>query len=88
MQIRFADRRPAGDYALVVPVAGKDRAALDTLGADRVGVEAALARQRFDGDASTVAEHFLSADSGVRLVTAQSRSRRPRSWAGRRSRDC
>ena len=68
MQIRFADRRPAGDYALVVPVAGKDRAALDTLGADRAGVEAALARQRFDGDASTVAEHFLSADSGVRRV--------------------
>ena len=28
MQIHFADRLPAGDYALVLPVAGKDRKAL------------------------------------------------------------
>ena len=33
MQIRFADSRPAGDYALVLPVAGKDRSTLDSLGA-------------------------------------------------------
>ena len=31
MQIRFADRRPEGDYALAVPVAGKDRKALASL---------------------------------------------------------
>ena len=28
MQIRFAESRPKGDYALVLPVAGNDRAAL------------------------------------------------------------
>ena len=33
MQIRFADARPEGDYALVLPVAGKDRSALNALGA-------------------------------------------------------
>ena len=33
MQVRFADTRPAGDYALVLPVAGKDRSGLGSLGA-------------------------------------------------------
>ena len=32
MQIRFADTRPTGDFALVLPVAGKNRGALDSLG--------------------------------------------------------
>jgi leucyl aminopeptidase len=32
MKIRFADARPQGDYALVVPVAGKDRSTLAALG--------------------------------------------------------
>jgi leucyl aminopeptidase len=68
MQIRFADRLPAGDYALVVPIAGKDRAPLAALGADRAEVEAALARQRFDGDTGTAAEHFLATDGGVRRL--------------------
>jgi leucyl aminopeptidase len=30
MQIRFADKRPEGDYALELPVAGKDRSALNS----------------------------------------------------------
>ena len=35
MQIRFADRRPDGDYALVLPLAGKDWNSLDSLEGDR-----------------------------------------------------
>ena len=34
MQIRFADTRPSGDFALVLPAAGKNRIALDSLGAE------------------------------------------------------
>jgi leucyl aminopeptidase len=68
MQIRFADRLPAGDFALVLAVAGKDRAALKVLGDDRAEVEAALSRQRFDGEASSAAEHFLSTKAGVRRI--------------------
>ena len=51
MQIRFADSRPAGDYALVLPVAGKDRASLAGLGSSQQAVAAALDRQRFEGEA-------------------------------------
>jgi leucyl aminopeptidase len=63
MQIRFADTRPEGDYALVLPVAGKDRSALGSLGPSQQLVAAALDRQRFDGEASSVAEHFID-DNG------------------------
>ena len=65
MQIRFADARPSGDYALVLPVAGKDRKSLSGLGA-----EAALDRQRFEGEASSAAEHFAEVDGAVRRVLA------------------
>ena len=54
MQIRFADSRPSGDYALVLPVAGKDRSSLASLGAAQPAVAAALDRQRFEGDAASV----------------------------------
>src|SRR5258705_9677420 len=64
MQIQFADRRPEGDYALVLPVAGKDRESLASLGAQQQSVATALDRQRFDGDASSVSEHFFD-DSGT-----------------------
>ncbi len=57
MKISFADRRPEGDYALVVPVAGKSGS--DTLRGLGGGIDAALARQRFEGDASAGAEHFV-----------------------------
>ena len=69
MQIRFADRRPEGDYALVLAVAGKDRKALGSLGPGEEAANAALDRQRFDGDASSTAELFFD-DSGTvrRLV--------------------
>jgi leucyl aminopeptidase len=59
MQIRFADRRPEGDYALVLPVAGKDRSSLASLGPAQQTVASALDRQRFDGDAASVSEQFI-----------------------------
>ncbi len=64
MQIRFADRRPEGGYALVLPVAGKDRKTLGSLGSGEAAANAALERQRFDGETSSVAEHFFD-DSGT-----------------------
>ena len=66
MQIRFADTRPEGDYALVLPVAGKDRASLSALGAAQQSVIQALDRQRFDGDSSSVSEQFI--DEPLRLT--------------------
>jgi leucyl aminopeptidase len=64
MQIRFAGNRPAGDYALVLPVAGKDRSSLGSLGAAQKAVAATLDRQRFEGDASSVSEQFID-DNGT-----------------------
>ncbi len=64
MQIRFADHRPEGDYALVLPVAGKDRSSLNSLGAAQQAVANALDRQRFDGDASSASEQFID-DKGT-----------------------
>jgi leucyl aminopeptidase len=64
MQVRFADSRPTGEYALVLPVAGKDRKSLGLLGPAQPTVVAALDRQRFEGDASAVSEQFVD-DSGT-----------------------
>jgi leucyl aminopeptidase len=68
MKIRFADSRPQGDYALVVPVAGKDRSSLAVLGASQASVEAALERQRFEGDAASVSEQFVADNGSVRRL--------------------
>jgi leucyl aminopeptidase len=68
MKIRFADSRPTGDYALVLPVAGKDRSNLASLGAGQPAVAAALDRQRFDGEASSVSEQFIDDNGTVRRV--------------------
>jgi leucyl aminopeptidase len=68
MQIRFADSRPAGDFALVLPVAGKNRSALEALGESRTQAESALNRQRFEADAGSAAELFVPGESGVRRV--------------------
>jgi leucyl aminopeptidase len=68
MQIRFADARPTGDFALVLPAAGAVRPGLDSLGAAKAGVEAALKRSRFDGESGTVVETFIDADGGRRLL--------------------
>jgi len=64
MQIRFADSRPTGDYALVLAVAGKDRSSLSSLGKAQQQVGATLDRQRFEGDASGVSEQFID-DNGT-----------------------
>src|SRR5690348_5081586 len=68
MQIRFADSRPTGDYALVLPVAGKDRQALGSLSASQQAVGAALDRQRFEGDASGSSEQFIDEGGKVRRL--------------------
>ena len=68
MQIRFADSRPAGEYALVVPVAGKDRSSLAMLAGSREAVEAALDRQRFEGEGSSVSEKFIADNVAVRRL--------------------
>ena len=68
MQIRFADTRPSGDYALVLPVAGKDRTSLSSLGPAQQGVVTALDRQRFEGDASSVSEQFVEENGALRRL--------------------
>ena len=68
MQISFADSRPTGDFALVLPAAGKNRIALDSLGSDRTAVDAALKSQRFEGESGSLAELFVPADGGVRRL--------------------
>ncbi len=68
MQIRFADRRPDGGYTLALPIAGKDRSGLASLGDAAAGVEAALGAQRFEGEPASVAEHFATVDGSVRRV--------------------
>ncbi|HEU4967675.1 leucyl aminopeptidase [Sphingomonas sp.] len=68
MQISFAETRPTGDYALVLPVAGKDRASLASLGAAQQAVGAALDRQRFEGEGSSVSEQFADEGGAVRRV--------------------
>jgi leucyl aminopeptidase len=65
MQIEFADSRPDGDFALVIASAGSKRPAVETLGDNAAKVEAALKRQRFDGDSGSVAELFVE-ETGFR----------------------
>jgi leucyl aminopeptidase len=68
MKIRFADARPSGDFALVLPVAGKDRSALGSLGPAQQAVGGALDRQRFDGEPSSVSEQFIDDGGTVRRL--------------------
>jgi leucyl aminopeptidase len=63
MQIEFAASRPTGDFALVIPSAGKSRPGGDAL-ADKATVDAALERQRFEGDSGSSAEVFID-DGGT-----------------------
>ena len=42
MQIRFAAQRPSGDHAVAIPIAGPARGALDSFGAAKSGIEAAM----------------------------------------------
>ena len=68
MKISFADRRPAGDYALVLPVAGKDRSSLSSLGTAQQIVTQTIERQRFEGDASSAVEQFVDDSGSARRV--------------------
>jgi leucyl aminopeptidase len=68
MQIRFADSRPGGDYALVLAVAGKDRSNLASLGPARQQVAATLDRQRFEGESASVSEQFIDDKGTARRV--------------------
>jgi leucyl aminopeptidase len=68
MKIGFADRRPAGEYALVLPVGGKDRSTLNSLGASQQVVAGALDRQRFEGEGSAAVEQFVDDAGSVRRV--------------------
>ena len=68
MQIRFAASRPTGEYALVMPVAGKDRSGLGSLGNSLQTVTAALDRQRFEGEAASVSEQFIEEGGAVRRL--------------------
>ena len=68
MKIGFADRRPDGEYALVLPVAGKDRSSLTSLGTAQPTVVAALDRQRFEGEAASAVEQFIDDNGTVRRV--------------------
>ena len=68
MQIAFADSRPSGDYALVLPVAGKDRSNLASLGSAQAPVAAALDRQRFEGEGSGVSEQFADDNGTLRRI--------------------
>ena len=70
MQIRFADSRPTGDYALVLPIAGKDQKALASVGGAESAIRTALERQRFEGETSSAAEHYAEVDGAVRRVLA------------------
>ena len=56
MKIRFADRLPDGDYALVLPAAGIESEAVRKAGG---GLREALARNRFDGEAGSVVEQLI-----------------------------
>ena len=68
MEIRFASQRPSGDYSLVLPIAGATRSSLESLGGAKAGIEAALRRQRFEGEAGSAADHYLDSDGGRRLL--------------------
>ena len=68
MKIAFAASRPDGDYALVLPVAGKDRSSLASLGAAQQTLAGALDRQRFEGEPSSAVEQFVDDGGTLRPV--------------------
>lgn len=78
MKIRFADQRPGGDFALVLPVAGKDRASLRLLGAAEAAIAAGLDSQRFEGEAESAQEHFAELDGKTRRVLVVGASKEPK----------
>ena len=67
MQIEFAASRPSGDYALVIPSAGPNRPAAKSLD-DKAKIEAALKRQRFEGDSGSSADLIADQDGKSRRL--------------------
>ncbi len=67
MKIDFAASRPSGDYALVVPSAGKSRPAAEKL-SDKENIERVLDRQRFEGESGSSAELFIDDDGTSRRL--------------------
>jgi len=67
MQIRFAAARPDGDYALVLPAAGRDQSAIAGLG-EAASVKAALTRQRFEGEPGSAVETFINEGTAARRL--------------------
>jgi leucyl aminopeptidase len=51
-----------------LPVAGKDRSSLNSLGAAQPAVAAALDRQRFEGEAASTSEQFFDGNGTVRRL--------------------
>ena len=94
MQIRFADTRPTGDFALVLPAAGTVRPGLDSLGAAKPAVEAALKRSASRASPARSPRTFVDGDGGRRLLLVGIGDRRhdrrcgARSSAARPSRGC
>ena len=67
MQIEFADSRPSGDYALVLPSAGKNRPGVAGL-PDTQKAESVLKRERFEGDSGSSVELFIDDAGNARRV--------------------
>ncbi len=67
MQIQFAAARPDGDFALVVPSAGSNRPAADSL-TDKAKLDSALKRQRFEGDSGSAADLFVDDGGNTRRL--------------------
>src|SRR5215213_9624930 len=63
MKISFADHRPSGDYALVVPVAGVNASKALNLGQEHAALAPALAKMRFEGEAGSAAEQFAGEEA-------------------------
>jgi leucyl aminopeptidase len=68
MKISFADKRPTGDFALVLPAIGKTTPGLASIGDAKAAVEALIKRQRFEGEAGVVVDHFVEGKAGGRLL--------------------
>ena len=68
MQVKFAESRPSGDFALVIPSAAANRPGAESLGGEKAKLEAALKQQRFEGESGTSAEVFVDDGGNSRRV--------------------
>ncbi len=70
MKVTFADERPSGSYALAIPVRSDESLAerVASLGEHARLVSSAAESQRFESEAATIAETFISEGEAVRRV--------------------